>query len=73
MHHLFDRWLPQWDIFITAHQLRRTFATHMMRSNAKLRDIQLLLGHAKLSTSDSYLDSNAQERSDSVNLLPSYQ
>ena len=39
---------------VTAHSLRHTCATQMMRNKANLRHIQELLGHACLTTTQGY-------------------
>lgn len=43
---------------VTAHVLRHTFATHLLKSGAGIRQIQLLLGHKCLSSTQVYINLN---------------
>ncbi len=46
---------------VTAHTLRRTFATHLLRGGVNVRHIQALLGHTSLNTTARYLRLDGQE------------
>lgn len=71
MAHIFEIWLPKRGLRISAHQLRHTFATELLRNKADLRHIQELLGHESLETTQAYLAVDVEGLRSAVALLPS--
>ncbi len=58
-----------WTKHVTAHILRHSFATNLIRNKASLPAIQKLMGHSDLRVTSIYINHNIEELHDTVNLL----
>jgi integrase/recombinase XerD len=69
--HIFDRTIPDAvGLDITAHQLRHTFATRLLWAGANIREIQYLLGHKSLATTERYLALEIDQKRAAIDRLP---
>ncbi len=67
---IFERWLRQSGLTISAHRLRHTCATMMLKAGADIRRIQKTLGHADLRVTEGYLDVVIEQQREAIRLLP---
>ncbi|MFC1950982.1 tyrosine-type recombinase/integrase [Chloroflexota bacterium] len=57
--------------YIHAHSLRHFFATQLARKGASAREIQMLMGHSDMATSQRYIDLTSTELREAINRLVS--
>jgi site-specific recombinase XerD len=67
---IFERWLAEQGLRISAHRLRHSCATEMLRAGAGLRDVQQVLGHADIRTTEGYIDLLSEQQRQAVARLP---
>lgn len=58
-----------WDKHITAHNLRHSMATNLVRRGANIKEVGKILGHTDIRTTSVYLHSNDKEITDAIGLL----
>lgn len=58
-----------WDKHVTAHILRHSFASNLIRKDISLSSVQKLLGHSDLRVTSLYIHQNLDELQDAVNVL----
>ncbi len=67
---VFERWLAAEGLRISAHRLRHTCATQLLKHGASLRDVQATLGHSDIRTTEGYIDLLTDQQRDAVRRLP---
>ncbi|WP_296557132.1 tyrosine-type recombinase/integrase [uncultured Acetobacterium sp.] len=58
-----------WDKHVTAHILRHSFASSLVRNNAPLPAVQKLMGHSDLRVTSRYIHQNMDQLHQAVNLI----
>lgn len=68
---IFERWLNDLGLRISAHKLRHTAATELLSSGASLVEVQQTLGHADIRTTEGYTALIPERQRAAINRLPS--
>lgn len=63
-------WVRDAGLDVSAHDLRHAFALALLRSGVDIRNIQALLGHASLATTQIYLHLDLRDKQQAIGRLP---
>lgn len=67
---IFERWLADQGLRISAHKLRHTAATQLLQSGADIREVQTTLGHADIRTTEGYTALIPERQRAAISRLP---
>lgn len=67
---IFERWLADQGLRISAHKLRHSCATELLRSGAGLKEVQATLGHADVRTTENYAALIPERQREAIGRLP---
>lgn len=67
---IFERWLATQGLRISAHKLRHSCATELLRAGAGLREVQATLGHADVRTTEGYAALIPERQRAAIERLP---
>src|SRR5262249_57924829 len=68
--HIFERWLADQGLRISAHKLRHSCATEMLRGGANVREAQATVRHADIRTTEGYMALIAEQQRKAIRRLP---
>lgn len=67
---IFERWLPERGLAISAHRLRHSFGTELLRACGNLRIVQVAMGHASSETTEQYTLVVVEDQRPAIGRIP---